>query len=191
MLLLRHAAHRSRSQVDDIVLRALHLKLSVLCGLTGLYYGLPQLPADLPYLKLLEQAVAVALILTVTLIVKKGLGEGLRYYTRKARRFPATTILVNLSKTAVLLIGILTILHFLGIPIAPVLTTLGVGGIAVALDLQDTLSNLFAGLQILLSRKLRPGDYVRLNSGEEGYVRDIAWQNTTLVYARSQFGSGA
>src|SRR5262249_12544437 len=73
-----------------------------------------------------------------------------------------------------------TIFHTLGISITPALTALGVGGLAVALALQDTLSNLFAGLQILASRQITPGDFVRLSSGEEGYVADITWRNTTL-----------
>ena len=75
---------------------------------------------------------------------------------------------------------ILVILQSLGISIAPVLTALGVGGLAVALALQETLSNLFAGLQILAARQIKPGDYVHLDSGEEGYVTDVTWRNTTI-----------
>lgn len=54
------------------------------------------------------------------------------------------------------------------------------GGLAVALALQDTLANLFAGIHILASRKVQPGDFIRLDSGEEGYVVDINWRNTTI-----------
>jgi small-conductance mechanosensitive channel len=52
--------------------------------------------------------------------------------------------------------------------------------LAVALALQDTLSNLFAGLQIIASRQVRVGDYIKLDSGQEGYVTDIRWRNTTI-----------
>jgi small-conductance mechanosensitive channel len=78
------------------------------------------------------------------------------------------------------MIGVLIMLQSLGISITPIITALGVGGLAVALALQDTLSNLFSGLQILISRQLRPGDYIRLDTGEEGYVADITWRNTTI-----------
>ena len=47
---------------------------------------------------------------------------------------------------------------------------LGVGGLAVALALQDTLSNLFSGFYITLAGQIRVGDYIKLDSGEEGYV---------------------
>jgi small-conductance mechanosensitive channel len=60
-----------------------------------------------------------------------------------------------------------------------------VGGLAVALALQDTLSNLFAGLHIIASKKLLPGDYFLLDSGEEGYVQDVNWRNTFIRTLRN------
>jgi small-conductance mechanosensitive channel len=60
------------------------------------------------------------------------------------------------------------------------LAALGVGGLAVALALQDTLANLFAGIHINLAKQIRVGDYVRLESGEEGYVADVGWRSTRI-----------
>src|SRR3989339_489602 len=93
---------------------------------------------------------------------------------------PSTSIFANITKVAVFGLGGLVILQSLGISVTPILTALGVGGLAVALALQDTLSNLFSGIQVLASRQIKPGDYIKLNSGEEGYVSDITWRNTTL-----------
>ncbi len=59
-------------------------------------------------------------------------------------------------------------------------TTLGVGSVAVALALQDTLSNLFAGLYLLADRPVSPGDYIKLDSGQEGYVLHISWRSTRM-----------
>ncbi|MCA9381083.1 mechanosensitive ion channel, partial [Candidatus Dojkabacteria bacterium] len=56
----------------------------------------------------------------------------------------------------------------------------GVGGLAVALALQDTLTNLFAGFYIIAARKIKPGDYIELESGQEGFVEDVSWRNTTI-----------
>jgi small-conductance mechanosensitive channel len=64
--------------------------------------------------------------------------------------------------------------------ITPILTALGVGGLAVALALQDTLTNLFSGFYVAVARQVRISDYIRLNTGEEGYVTDIGWRSTTL-----------
>ena len=93
---------------------------------------------------------------------------------------PTISLFGNIIKLVVYILGILIILQSLGISITPVLTALGVGGLAVALALQETLSNLFAGLQIIAARQIKPGDYVHLETGEEGYVTDVTWRNTTI-----------
>ena len=99
---------------------------------------------------------------------------------------PARRILTrNISKIIIFTIGILVILNALGISITPILATLGVGGLAVALALQDTLSNLFAGFHIVTNRIVRVGDYIKLDSGEEGYVIDVNWRTTKVKMLRT------
>ncbi|MDF1524994.1 MAG: mechanosensitive ion channel family protein [bacterium] len=93
---------------------------------------------------------------------------------------PTISLFGNIIKLGVYILGVLVILQSLEISITPVLTALGVGGLAVALALQETLSNLFAGLQIIAARQIKPGDYVHLDSLEEGYVTDVTWRNTTI-----------
>ncbi|PKQ19715.1 MAG: mechanosensitive ion channel protein MscS [Actinobacteria bacterium HGW-Actinobacteria-6] len=102
------------------------------------------------------------------------------YAVAESGPLPSTSIFVNLTRIAIVLLGALIVLNALNISITPVLTALGVGGLAVALALQDTLGNLFAGLQIVASKQVRPGDYLLLESGQEGSVTDIAWRYTTL-----------
>jgi len=80
----------------------------------------------------------------------------------------------------VLVVGGLVLLGALGVQITPLLTALGVGGLAVALALQDTLSNLFAGLHLLADRPIRVGDYVKLADGVEGFVLDVGWRSTRV-----------
>ena len=72
------------------------------------------------------------------------------------------------------------LLDALGIQITPILTALGVGGLAVALALQDTLSNLFAGAHLLADKPIRVGDYVKIADTVEGYVVDIGWRSTRV-----------
>jgi small-conductance mechanosensitive channel len=90
------------------------------------------------------------------------------------------SIFLNITRLVVVSIGLMIILQSLGISITPILTALGVGGLAVALALQDTLANLFAGLHVIASKYVKGGDYVRLDNGEEGYVVDINWRHTSL-----------
>lgn len=78
------------------------------------------------------------------------------------------------------LVAIAIILENLGIHLTAVWTTLGVGSVAVALALQETLSNLFAGLYVMADRPIRPGDCIQLDSGLEGFVLRIGWRSTSL-----------
>jgi len=78
------------------------------------------------------------------------------------------------------ILAIIIVLDNLGISLTAVWTTLGVGSVAVALALQETLSNLFAGLYLLADRPVSPGDYIKLDSGQEGYVLRIGWRSTSM-----------
>src|SRR5690606_23283871 len=86
----------------------------------------------------------------------------------------------NIIKVIVYCIGMLVILQSLGVSITPILAGVGVGGRAVALALQDTLSNLLAGIQVISTKQINPGDFIKLESGQEGVVEDISWRYTAL-----------
>lgn len=93
----------------------------------------------------------------------------------------APRVIIQSSKGLVIILGALASLDKLGVAITPMLTALGVGGLAVALALRDSLENLFAGFHILATGQIRKGDYIKLQSGEEGKVQDISWRNTTIL----------
>ncbi|OYT32835.1 mechanosensitive ion channel protein MscS [Candidatus Woesearchaeota archaeon ex4484_78] len=73
------------------------------------------------------------------------------------------------------------ILNFFGIKVTPILATLGVGGIAVALALQDTLENFFSGFYIVTDKSVKLGDLIELEGGAiKGHVEDIGWRTTRI-----------
>jgi small-conductance mechanosensitive channel len=93
---------------------------------------------------------------------------------------PVSSLTRNVAWALIAVLGLLVILNGLGLSITPMLTALGVGGLAVALALQEPLANFFAGLFITIAGQIRVGDYVRLDSGQEGYVVDFSWRSTRL-----------
>jgi small-conductance mechanosensitive channel len=93
---------------------------------------------------------------------------------------PVSSLTRNVAWTLIAVLGLLVILNGLGLSITPMLTALGVGGLAVALALQEPLANFFAGVFITLAGQIRVGDYVKLDSGQEGYVIDFSWRSTRL-----------
>jgi small-conductance mechanosensitive channel len=125
--------------------------------------------------------IQVVAILLVTAFVSRIGGRMIRSYTRRDdARLPSSSIFVNLARALIWLIGIMTVLATRGVSIAPMLTALGVGGIAIGLALQPTLENVFSGIQVLLSKQVLPGDFVQLETGQQGWVQDVTWRNTTL-----------
>ena len=97
-----------------------------------------------------------------------------------APQLPVSSLTRNIAWGLIAMLGGLVILNGLGLSITPMLTALGVGGLAVALALQEPLANFFAGLFITLAGQIRVGDYIRLDSGQEGYVADFSWRSTRL-----------
>jgi small-conductance mechanosensitive channel len=147
----------------------------------GLYGATFYLPAGHDLLVVLWKILMVAAILSATVLLSRVAVGFVQNYCQRTEGVLPSTIFSNITRIAVYIIGILVALQSLGISITPILTALGVGGLAVALALQDTLSNLFSGIHILLSKQVRRGDYIRLSATEEGYVTDITWRNTTIL----------
>ncbi len=178
---LRKLVARTRWNGDEMVINALRGMPLLWMTLLGAYASLQSLPLSDSWRNFAQKALLVIAILSVTIFAANVAARLVGLYARRIEgTLPATSLFANLTKLFVFLIGSLIILQTLNISITPILTALGVGGLAVALALQDTLSNLFSGLQVIASRQVKPGDYVKLESGEEGYVTDITWRNTAI-----------
>ena len=131
--------------------------------------------------RLLGRTLEILWIISLTWIASRLAGNFVKHYGMRVRGMTQVTSLSqSLAQLFVWCLGTSALLHYLGISVVPILTALGVGGLALALALQDTLSNLFAGFYITMAGQVRPGDYIRLSTGEEGYVNDISWRSTTI-----------
>jgi small-conductance mechanosensitive channel len=174
-------ARRRASNSLELLGRALRLPSLLWCAVIGFYGGVetatlpPRLAARVE--TLLQALVIVSVTLTAANLLAAGVA---RFGERRTIAIGVTGLAQTVVRVAVLTVGGLILLGQLGISIAPILTALGVGALAVALALQDTLSNLFAGLHLLADKPIRVGDYVKLESGIEGFVEDIGWRSTRI-----------
>ncbi|MEU1709244.1 mechanosensitive ion channel family protein [Streptomyces sp. NPDC005706] len=174
-------AKRTRWSGDDVIVDALRSVVPWAAIAGGAAAAAAVLPLTRTVQHHTDQFLEVWLILVVTVSAARVIAGLVRSVTQSRSGVAGSaTIFVNITRVLVLAIGFLVVLQTLGVSIAPLLTALGVGGLAVALALQDTLANLFAGVHILASKTVQPGDYIRLSSGEEGYVVDINWRQTTV-----------
>jgi small-conductance mechanosensitive channel len=120
---------------------------------------------------------AVSVTLALAALASQAVGT---YGVLIGPALPVSSLTRNVAWTLIAVLGLLVILNGLGLSITPMLTALGVGGLAVALALQEPLANFFAGLFLTLAGQIRVGDYVKLDSGQEGYVVDFSWRSTRL-----------
>jgi small-conductance mechanosensitive channel len=149
--------------------------------LIGIYAATEILAIPPRPLQFLDKLFHSIVILSLTLMVAH-LGSGYLKHKlgRTSKNFASTSILATAIDLTVYAFGILILLESFGVSISPLITALGVGGLATALALQDTLANLFSGINILVSKQIKMGDFVKLSTGEEGHVVDMNWRNTTI-----------
>ncbi len=180
MRLSRWAKH-TKTSIDDIIIDSIKKPFLIWFLMLGIYFALEssKLPENL--LHIIDKLLLVLGIFSITFVLANISSKLVSVYaSRVETALPVTSLTQIIGRILVFTIGILVILHSLGISITPILATLGVGGLAVALALQDTLSNLFSGFYIIVSKQIRIGDYIKLDSGEEGYVTDITWRTTKI-----------
>lgn len=129
----------------------------------------------------IDKILIATFLASATLVTSRLLVGLLKAYTTKEDGIsPLTSLFEFLAKIVIYSLGTLIILQSIGIKITPLLTALGVGGVSVGLALQTTLSNLMSGINIIMSGKVKPGNYIRLASGESGYVIDVELKYTVL-----------
>ncbi|MBN2224809.1 MAG: mechanosensitive ion channel family protein [Deltaproteobacteria bacterium] len=174
-------ASRTRWNFDDVIVNSLRGMVLLWFVAGGSYLALSNAPVGDNTVDVVGKAISVALIFSVTTVTARIVSGFVTGYLKNIKgALQSTTLFTTITLIIIYLLGILVILQYLGVSVAPILTALGVGGLAAALALQDTLSNLFSGIHLIASEKVRPGDYIKLSSGEEGYIADINWRNTTI-----------
>jgi small-conductance mechanosensitive channel len=179
--LLRRWMKKTGTKVHDLVVGTLKVPSIYWCIAIGLYIAIEISELPRKYMFYVDKMIYIILIFSITLVVANLFVRIFENYIQKSNiTVPATGIVFGVFKGTIIVAGMLIIFNVLGISITPLITALGVGGLAVALALKDTLSNLFAGLHMIASKEVRPGDYVKLDSGEEGTIKDITWRSTSI-----------
>jgi small-conductance mechanosensitive channel len=178
---LRRWGEKSASNVHTVLTQSLSAPILIWSLIAGIYFATEILDLPERSIHLIERTLLILTIVSLTMMASRLAGNLIRHYGgRVPGAMPVTTLTQNLAQLFVVLVGLLIVLHQLGVSVTPILTAFGVGGLAVALALQDTLSNLFAGFYVSVAGQVRLGDYIKLNTGEEGYIADISWRSTTM-----------
>lgn len=181
-------ASQTKTTLDDDVLKAVHKPVYFGIIIAGSAFAVSSLNALKPFVGIITQGATLVLILLGVHVTVKIVNILITWYATDVAKRTQTTmddkflpIFSKIAKLAIYFIAFMLILGEFGIEITPLLAGLGIGGLAVALALQPTLSNLFSGTYIVTDGSMRIGDYIEMQGTDiKGYVEDIGWRSTRI-----------
>lgn len=136
---------------------------------------------DILALPWVKSAVWAVILVAATLGISRIATRALTHFlNRDSNPLPSSSIIVNIARATIWIAGGSIVLDScFGINANALVAALGVGGIAVSLGFQDTLSNLIGGLQVTFMGIVKPGDNIEVGA-EAGVVQDVTWRHTTI-----------
>ena len=184
--LLPLITHRTKTALDDLIVQALAVPVVMALVVLGLYLAIVRLPLEL-YATTYDKAfIVTAIVLTTLTVVRLG-NAFVTWYTVEVAHRTSTNIddkllpvMRRVGSIVLWGIGTMLILDELHVNISPLIASLGIGGLAIAIAVQPTLSNFMAGTYVISDAVIRKGHYIMLDSGQEGMVEDIGWRTTKI-----------
>lgn len=126
-----------------------------------------------------SRAIFLAVVVAIAYLVQRALGRLLRRLLDSSN-VPSASIFVNLVRGLVWVIALLTVLKpVFGVDPSGFVAALGVTSVVISFGLQDTVSNVVAGLGLMLGKVVQPGDQITVG-GYSGEVVDVTWRNTVV-----------
>lgn len=186
--LMLRAASLFPGDLDDHLVATAKGPVTAYIILLGVYLAI-KIPLELPLTidTVVDRVFSVAAIWVGAYMINAVGTSGLTWLQDYLASTPAANTsswALPLARRSLLLIvavmAIMVSLDVLGINITPLIAGLGIGGLAVALAIQPTLSNLFAGTYVITEGVVNPGDYIDMEGGVSGYVVDVNWRSTRL-----------
>jgi small-conductance mechanosensitive channel len=181
---LRRAHDRTKRAALGAAVRVLHPSLVFLLFVSLVWAGVRLFPFALSPLavRIVDAAGITLVIFAVAMLLARLLGAVLHLPARREPRWaPVSAVGSRVLSLIIYAIAGLMVLSSYGLEITPLLTSLGIAGLAVALALQDTLANFFAGVWIQASRQLPAGHLIHLDRPDVlGFVVEVGWRATKI-----------
>lgn len=185
MTLAEKLAKNTSNNLDDKLIRAAKLPIRYLSVAIGLYWASKYYGADWEWYGVTPDKVfLILLIIIVSFTASRLVKVLMAWHSAKdtTRKFQQTAFyfMRKMVSVVIYLIALMIILQQLGIEIGPLLAGMGVAGIAIALGLQEPLSNLFSALFLVMDKSINIGDWVELEDGTKAYIEDISWRSVRI-----------
>jgi small-conductance mechanosensitive channel len=155
-------------------------KIFLIGLVVGLWVALVVLTGSTPQLRWWVDRIAILLLLIIGVAAMLQLLSGWVTMYFGEQQNASVSLLKNVVRGFSAVIVLAVIFSLIGIDVSALVTVLAGSSVGIAFALEKPLGNLFGGVQILASGRFEVGDYVRLSSGEEGYITDIRWSDTYI-----------
>lgn len=178
---VKKLTEKTKSNIDDLLFKFTAKPVYFLILLIGLYFGLRSISVYAKYSIQLDTIFFVLTVFGISYIISRIIAVFVSESLKVQKKYEKTPQLINkIVSIIIYLIAGMIILDYFQIDVTPLIATLGIGGLAVGLALQSTLSNFFAGLQILVDKPIKVGDFIELEGDISGYVEDVGWRSTRI-----------
>lgn len=188
---LKTVTRKTQTTLDDLLIEALARPLFLLVFVLGLYAAFTTTTFLDAYQDAINRGLLVIELVLFVYAANRVARALLAWYgTEIAPRTESTVderllpIIRRVATGVIYGIGTLMVVRALGLDITPLIAGVGIGGLAVALALQPTLSNLIAGAYTISESRIGVGDYIRVQDGPQGRVDDIGWRTTKIRTAQ-------
>lgn len=172
------------SQIKNIFYHAMQGLPISMCLIIGLYWIVntaSYLPEGL--VRIFSYLLFTVVVITLTRVLERTLSGFISWKLEASGDFASSSLLHTIFKAVIYASSALIILNEFGISIAPIVTAMGVGGMAIAFGVQETVANIFSGLHLIITQQVKINDFIKLSSGAEGRVTDINLRYTTITPA--------
>ena len=182
---VKRLTEKTATTLDDRMLEAIRKPVTAAIILLGTYLALSSLPSFLQFSQPITTGASILGIAVVAYAALRVVDAFLAWYAdERAPKNEAMTDLIvvfrRIATAAIIVISAITALSELGVEVTPLIASMGIAGLAVALAFQDTLANFFSGIYLTVDRPIRSGDYIQLEGGYEGHVQKIGWRSTQI-----------
>lgn len=189
---LTKAAQRTPWSLDDKLVPLLRGPVGMLTLVVGLFLALGSLSlsADLDIFVLrLFQASTMTVVFWGVLRLVDALSDVLVEMAREREMgiYHFIPLLKKTTRVFLIIVAVILVIQNLGYSVGSLLAGLGIGGLAVALAAQESLSNFFGSISILADRPFKVGDWIQVGDRVDGDVEEIGLRSTKVrTWAKSQ-----
>ncbi|MDK6663564.1 mechanosensitive ion channel [Alloscardovia omnicolens] len=127
-----------------------------------------------------DRFIFLAITIVVTALISHFVAKAMHALLDRSP-LPSASLFINVTRSALWVIAFIIVLKpVFGVEANSLITALGVGGVAISLGMQDTISNIISGFGLMAGRVIKPGDRVVINN-IHGTVKDVTWRHTVVI----------